>query len=280
MVFNIDYFFHVYRYYTATIIKMAGVQDDQKAIWLAAAVAFANFLFTFLGFFFVEKIGRRKLVLASMAGVCFSLLILTFAFHLQVAYSPEVTNSHLLVTMDSRTAHSHNPCLLAKTCHQCLIDHACGFCYFGNEKSIRNTSCVILRNSSSLDSCDLQQNFRLIKKVCPSSIAWIAVLGLVLYLACFAPGLGPVPYVVSSEIFPLWARTTGMACAVSTAHFFNLVVAMTFLHGTKLLTTAGWFGLSAGFCALGWAFVYFLIPETRGIRLEHMHGLFETNGPK
>lgn len=254
---------------------MAGVQDDQKAIWLAAAVAFANFSFTFLGFFLVERIGRRKLVLTSMGGVFFSLLILMLAFHLQVQYSPKVMDSHL-VTMDARTARSHNPCLLAKTCHQCITDHMCGFCYFGNEKSIQNTSCVIL-NNSSLDYCDIQQNFQLIKSICPSSITWLAVVGLVLYLACFAPGLGPVPFVVSSEIFPLWARTTGVACAVATAHFFNLAVAMTFLHGTKLLTISGWFGLSAGFCALGWVFVYFLLPETRGIRLEHMHGLFEAN---
>nr|GEZ09705.1 inositol transporter 1 [Tanacetum cinerariifolium] len=34
------------------------------------------------------------------------------------------------------------------------------------------------------------------------SIGWLAVLGLALYIAFFAPGMGPVPWTVNSEIYP------------------------------------------------------------------------------
>lgn len=56
------------RYYSATILQMAGVRDDKIAIWLAAATAFTNFLFTLVGVWLVERVGRRKLTLGSIVG--------------------------------------------------------------------------------------------------------------------------------------------------------------------------------------------------------------------
>lgn len=56
------------RYYSATIIQMSGVQDDHMAIWLAAATAFTNFMFTLVGVWLVERVGRRKLTLGSILG--------------------------------------------------------------------------------------------------------------------------------------------------------------------------------------------------------------------
>jgi hypothetical protein len=45
---------------------------------------------------------------------------------------------------------------------------------------------------------------------CPESAGGgAAVLGLVLYLVAFAPGMGLVPWVVNSEIYPLYARSLG-----------------------------------------------------------------------
>jgi SP family myo-inositol transporter-like MFS transporter 13 len=41
---------------------------------------------------------------------------------------------------------------------------------------------------------------------CPSDVAWIVVLGLCSYLFFFAPGMGPMPWTINSEIYPLWAR--------------------------------------------------------------------------
>lgn len=56
------------RYYGATILQMSGVRDDKLAIWLAGVTAFTNFLFTLLGVWLVERVGRRKLTLGSIIG--------------------------------------------------------------------------------------------------------------------------------------------------------------------------------------------------------------------
>lgn len=57
------------RYYSATILQMAGVRDDKQAIWLAAATSATNFVFTLVGVWLVEKVGRRKLTVGSLLGL-------------------------------------------------------------------------------------------------------------------------------------------------------------------------------------------------------------------
>lgn len=56
------------RYYTATVIKSAGITDDHYAIWLSAGVAAINVLFSIVGLSLVDKIGRRKLLFSSYLG--------------------------------------------------------------------------------------------------------------------------------------------------------------------------------------------------------------------
>lgn len=55
-------------YYSATIFRLSGIKDKSLDIWLSAVTASMNFLFTFIGLYLVEKIGRRTLTLASLLG--------------------------------------------------------------------------------------------------------------------------------------------------------------------------------------------------------------------
>lgn len=50
------------------IFKMAGINSSSTAIWMSAMTASINFLFTFVGLYLVEKVGRRPLILASLLG--------------------------------------------------------------------------------------------------------------------------------------------------------------------------------------------------------------------
>ena len=47
---------------------MAGVRSESNAIWLSAVTASVNCVFTIVGLYLVEKIGRRPLTLASLIG--------------------------------------------------------------------------------------------------------------------------------------------------------------------------------------------------------------------
>jgi len=47
---------------------MAGVRDVKRAIWLTTATSATNFVFTLVGVWLVERVGRRKLTLGSLVG--------------------------------------------------------------------------------------------------------------------------------------------------------------------------------------------------------------------
>lgn len=74
----LDGCFSVCRYYSATILQMAGVRDDKQAIWLAAATSATNFVFTLVGVWLVERVGRRKLTLGSLLGLANGWAWITF----------------------------------------------------------------------------------------------------------------------------------------------------------------------------------------------------------
>ena len=65
---NVVFFFN-FRYYSATIIHMSGVKNDQTAILLSAVMAAINFIFNVFGLYLVERIGRRALTISSLIGM-------------------------------------------------------------------------------------------------------------------------------------------------------------------------------------------------------------------
>ncbi len=98
----------------------------------------------------------------------------------------------------------------------------------------------------------------------------VAIAGLVIYVASFAFGLGPIFWLLISEIYPLKNRGVAMSAVTVTNWAMNLLVAVTFLTLVSLLGHAGTFWLY-GLVAIGaWIFFYRLVPETKGKSLEQI----------
>jgi len=106
------------------------------------------------------------------------------------------------------------------------------------------------------------------KEALGESLKWIAVGSLLLYIAFFAISLGPMGWLLASEIFPLKIRGFAMSM-ISLAHWvFNFLVSFTFLRMSNYLSPAGSFTVFAGITFVGLLFVYFYVPETKGLSLE------------
>lgn len=258
-------------YYGATIIQMAGFTDASTAIWLSAVVSFSNFLFTFVGIYLVDRAGRRLLTLASLAGVVVSLLALGGSF-----YAAEVLSSPVIVG----GAAGSGLCVQASSCFACVANAACGFCAIdgGQNSAMNQNVCVEGDVFSAFTGVCAESTSQWAFESCPSDSrapGWLILATLFVYLACFASGMGCMPWTINAEIYPLRVRSFALSLATSVNWFANLLVSFTFLSVIDALAPHGAFWLYAAIAALGFVYLYRELPETKGLALEEIQQIFE-----
>ena len=101
-------------------------------------------------------------------------------------------------------------------------------------------------------------------------LKWIGVGSLAVYVAAFAISLGPIFWLMISEIYPLDVRGLAMSLATAVCWISNMIVTYTFPSLVKLLGPASTFALYAVITLLAIAFSYWLVPETKGLSLEEI----------
>jgi sugar porter (SP) family MFS transporter len=105
--------------------------------------------------------------------------------------------------------------------------------------------------------------------------AIVAIIALLFYTGSFAIGLGPVFWLLISEIYPARVRASAMSVATFANWGANFVVTISFLTLLSVITNAGTFFLY-GFLTLV-AVLYFWrrVPETKGLRLDDISAQIE-----
>ncbi|XP_056408745.1 solute carrier family 2, facilitated glucose transporter member 8 isoform X1 [Hyla sarda] len=106
-------------------------------------------------------------------------------------------------------------------------------------------------------------------------LAWLALVSMGLFIAGFAIGWGPIPWLLMSEIFPLRARGVASGVCVVTNWGCAFLVTKIFHDLLDLLTSYGTFWLFAAFCGLNVLFTVLCVPETKGKTLEQIQSYFQ-----
>lgn len=176
-------------YYAPTIFKFAGSSSASVAILASVGVGVVNLVLTVVAMRLIDRVGRRPLLLVSLAGMALSLFVLGLAFAL-----PQLSGS----------------------------------------------------------------------------LGWIAVASLMVYVGSFAVGLGPVFWLMLSEIYPLRIRGRAMSVGTFANWSANLIVALSFLTLTQVLGKAPTFWLYGVVSVGAWVFAFSLVPETKGRSLEEI----------
>lgn len=98
----------------------------------------------------------------------------------------------------------------------------------------------------------------------------VMVVLCIMAIACYAMTLGPIAWVLISEIFPNSVRAVGVAAATFFLWIGSFTLTLTFPLLNSSLGTYGTFWIYSGICAV--ALIYFIkyLPETKGKSLEQL----------
>ncbi|PRY20161.1 sugar porter family MFS transporter [Pseudosporangium ferrugineum] len=102
------------------------------------------------------------------------------------------------------------------------------------------------------------------------SAPWLALVSLLVFIAGYAVGLGPVFWLMISEIFPQRLRSRAMSLTTVTNWLANFAVSATFLTLAGAITRQGIFLVYAVMAAVAVAFFAWRVPETKGRSLEEI----------
>jgi MFS transporter, SP family, galactose:H+ symporter len=173
-------------YYAPTIFQMVGFGSAGNAILATFLIGFVGLTFTIISMFLVDKVGRRPLLLISLAGMGVVLL-------------------HLAIILGD-----------------------------------------------------------------PHPKKWMVLTDVLVYLAAFDLGLGPIFWLLISEIYPTTIRAQAMSLATLAIWASDFLVTATFLTIVEHIGMRGCFMLFAGLCVVAFVFSFRMVPETRGRTLEQI----------
>ncbi|MCB1114883.1 MAG: sugar porter family MFS transporter [Chlamydiia bacterium] len=111
--------------------------------------------------------------------------------------------------------------------------------------------------------------------VSTAMVGIIALVCLFVYIASFAYSLGPVGWLLNSEVYPLHIRGKGMGVATCANWLSNFIITATFLNLINLLGKSGTFWLYGLIGLLGLLFIWRRVPETNGKSLEEIEDFWK-----
>lgn len=109
----------------------------------------------------------------------------------------------------------------------------------------------------------------------------LSLIAILVFIGSFAMSMGPVVWVLLSEIFPNRARSVAMAIAVGAQWLFNAIVANSFPvvnnsdYNAEKFNGALPYFIFAFFCLVTIVFIWRMVPETKGKSLEELESLWE-----
>ena len=98
--------------------------------------------------------------------------------------------------------------------------------------------------------------------------AFLAFVGILLFIVGSNFGYGSLVWVYASESFPARLRTQGGSAMLTSDLLANFIVGVVFLSALGALGGSLTFGIFLGLSILSFVFIYVLAPETKGRQLE------------
>jgi len=232
-------------FYAPMIFEQSGIGTD-ASFSQAILVGITNLVFTILAIMFIDKFGRKILLIVGLSGIAISMFVLAWSFQ----------SATYTLSQDSI---SELPAYINRDKVQLLADKT-----FKDDVSFKKEIEQIFgAEEATIVESDLMP-------VATSMNALLILFGILGFVASFAISIGPVMWVLFSEIFPNYIR----GIAISFVGFINsgvsFLVQLVFPWELEALGSSTTFLIYGLFAVVGLVLITLLLPETKNKSLEEL----------
>lgn len=238
-------------FYATSIFKQTGIGND-ASFSSGVLLSTITVIFTFVAIYLIDRMGRRPLLLIGTAGIAISLLVCAYGFN-QATYQ---LTSEEIVLLDGIDTSKLDP--IANKVYNNDLD-------FKNEIKSALGNQVYAKNEGAILESATNIN------------ATLVLIGILGFIACFAFSLGPVMWVLLSELYPIKYRGLAIGVIGFVNSFISWMVQQVFPWELSNFGNALSFLIFGLIAVIGFFVLLKILPETKGKSLEQIEMELVTN---
>ncbi|MBQ7585599.1 MAG: MFS transporter [Desulfovibrionaceae bacterium] len=255
-------------YFAPRLLDLAGISDP---LFAAISLGITNLIFTLMGVRFIDKLGRKTLLLIGCVGYILSLGICTFTF-MTCAPLKVVSACTDAINSATQVQNLKNNKEILQADRACILEKY--------DQATHNLTLVATKDNYQGPTLVLEPNFtpeevltkaKEAKLVAAKEVGSksLVVLGcMVIFIAAHAIGSGSIIWVFISEIFPTEYRARGQSLGSSTHWIFAAGLTLFFPIIMAHFDAYVMFGFFCFMMCLQLIWAKFMMPETKGQTLE------------
>ena len=232
-------------FYAPMIFEQTGIGTDASFVQ-AVLVGLVNLVFTVLAILFIDRMGRKPLLVFGVSGIALCMFLLSFAF----------SNATYTLEPDRMTE-------LPAEINQQQLSAMVGTVYDNDLDYKRALSENLGEDVAQMYESQLITTAADIN----ATLILICILG---FVASFAISLGPIMWVLFSEIFPNYIRGLAISFVGVINSAISFGVQLVFPWELANFGSSITFLIYGVFAAAGLLFIIWVVPETKGKSLEEL----------
>jgi len=235
-------------FYAPMIFEQTGIGTD-ASFANAIIIGLTNLVFTIVAIAFVDRLGRKPLLSFGLAGIIISMFILAGSFR-----SAEYNIDSLTISELKKHEHFEEFAEIQQLEGKAFstdVDFKQALSELVGPQVVKKYEGDILSSTITIN-------------------AWLVLIGIIGFVASFAVSIGPVIWILFSELFPDRLRGIAISFVGVINSAVSFLVQQLFPWELSKLGSAGTFFIYGLFALAGLLFVVIKLPETKGKSLEEI----------
>lgn len=258
-------------YFAPRLLGLAGIEDGTLA---SVNIGVTNLIFTFVGLWLIDKLGRRTLLYIGSFGYIASLALCAFFFLMYPGF--RVVSSAIDVeTTAKQMLEIEKPDTIVAEADKEAIREA----YAGAKVALQDATTAegyageAVTISENVAPKEVGEFATKVKQDASALLGfkkYVVLFSIMAFIAAHAIGQGAVIWVFISEIFPNRNRAAGQALGSATHWLFAATITLVFPIAIGALDAGIIFAFFCAMMCLQLLWVKVMVPETKGIPLEEI----------